>query len=105
MKYFNLIPFECYKKRIYYFCVLKLDVDGLSSKEFSLRSGKKDASSKLLWLGQLLRTMGYMEYMSSVSKLTNFSQGDVASEGAWIGISMSDRSDNLNNSSEGCTCS
>lgn len=33
------------------------------------------------------------------------SQGDVASEGAWIGISMSDRSDNLNNSSEGCTCS
>lgn len=33
------------------------------------------------------------------------SQGYGASEGAWIGITMSDRPDNLNNSSEGCTCS
>lgn len=77
---------------------LKLGVGGLFSKQVSLRSGKKNARSKLLWLGQLLRTVGYMEYMCLISSLAEtFSRG-----GAWVEINISDSSHNLNNSSEGC---
>lgn len=45
---------------------------------------------------------GIYEFNFQTDKL---SQGDVANEGAWRGITISDHPDNLNNSSEGCTCS